>query len=78
MIVFFNISPGARFGRIEKESSDGKVLVSMTVDEARACWEKVGTIKDCNMAFRRLAVDFDFDVEACLNRYREQEKTNVA
>ena len=70
MIVHFNISPGAMFGKIEKETPDGNV--SLTVDEAREAWNNVGTIKDCNVAFRRLAVDYDFNVEKCLSFYRSQ------
>lgn len=70
MIVHFNIQPGARFGRIEKETPSGNV--SITVDEAREYWNNVGTIKDCNLPFRRLATEFDFDTEACLKWYREQ------
>lgn len=70
MIVHFNISPGSRFGRIEKETPSG--LVSLTTTEAKEAWENVGTIEDCNVAFRRLAIDFDFDVEACLEWYRTQ------
>ncbi len=71
MIVHFNIQPGARFGRIEKETPSG--LVSMTVEEASHAWNDVGTIEDCNIAFRRLAVDFNFDTEACLKWYRDQQ-----
>ena len=71
MIVHFNISPGATYGRIEKETPNG--LVSLTTDEAKEAWCNVGTISDCNYAFRRLAVDFDFDVEGCLKWYRDNE-----
>ncbi|MCK5089240.1 MAG: hypothetical protein KAI41_08780 [Hyphomicrobiaceae bacterium] len=76
MIVYFNISPGAHHGRIEKEGSaplDG-IRVMITVDEARAAWDKVGTITDSNMAFQRLAIEFDFDVAACLKWYRDEAK----
>ncbi len=80
MNVYFNVAPGARLGRIEKEGTTPAtkgVLVSITPDEARALWEKVGTITDMNMAFRRLAVDFDFDVAACLEWYKQQENNNA-
>lgn len=73
MIVHFNVSPGARHGRIEKEVREGPLdglNVMLTVAEARACWEKPGTITDCNLAFRRLATEFDFDISACLAWYR--------
>ncbi len=76
MIVYFHVSPGAHHGRIEKEGSGvcKGINVAITVDEARACWNKVGTIKDCNLAFRRLATEFDFDVTACLKWYRDEAK----
>ncbi len=73
MIVHFNVSDGARHGRIEKEVREGPLdglNVMLTVDEARALWEKPGTITDCNLAFRRLATEFDFDIPACLKWYR--------
>ncbi len=81
MIVYFTVQPGAHHGRIEKEGEGvcKGINVSITVEEARACWNKVGTIKDCNVAFRRLAVDFDFDVAACLKWYRaEAERERLA
>jgi len=77
MIVYFNVSPGAHHGRIEKEAESDALegmRVMITVDEARACWNKPGTIEDCNLAFRRLAEDFDFDVRACLKWYRDEAK----
>ena len=76
MIVHFNISPGPNYGRITKETLGGcnqRINVNITVEEARACWEKVGTIKDCNWAFRRLATDHDFDVRGCLEWYKTQD-----
>jgi hypothetical protein len=73
MIVYFNVAPGAHHGRIEKEGEGPckGINVSITVEEARACWNKPGTIKDCNLAFRRLATEHDFDVAACLKWYRD-------
>ena len=87
MIVHFTVTSSGRHARIEKEGSSphtSGMMIPITVDEAREAWNNVGTIKDCNIPFRRLATEFDFDVAAYLNWYREQvrierkEKTDVA
>lgn len=70
MVVHFNLSSPFH-GKITKESKKfGDVPI--TVDDARDAWQS-GQITDCNIAFHRLAVDFDFDVAKCLKWYREQD-----
>lgn len=66
--MIFHFSPTT--GRIEKETNQG--LVSCTAAEANDAWIKCD-VEDCNIAFRRLAVDFDFDVKAALKWYADQE-----
>jgi len=66
MIVNFN----TKNGHITKQSESGLGDVSITIEEAREAWNNVGTIEDCNLAFRRLAVDFNFDIQAALDFYK--------
>lgn len=76
MNVYFNVSPGNMHGKIEKEVREGPLdglNISITVDEARALWE-AGKITDCNLSFRRLATEHDFDVRACLDWYKAEAK----
>lgn len=78
MNVYFNVSPGNMHGKIEKEVRDGPLdglNISIPVDEARALWD-AGKITDCNLAFRRLATEHDFDVRACLNWYKAEAKAD--
>ncbi len=78
MNVYFNVSPGNMHGKIEKEVREGPLdglNISITVDEARALWN-AGKITDCNLAFRRLATEHDFDVRACLDWYKAEAKAD--
>ena len=40
--------------------------------QARSLWQ-TGVMVNSNISFQRLAIDFDFDVDACLKWYKEQD-----
>ncbi len=46
----------------------GNHSIPITIDEAREAWNKVGTIKDSNVAFQTLA-RLDFDMGAVERHY---------
>ncbi len=51
----------------------GKETATITPLGARDLWSS-GKVRDCNIAFRRLAEDFNFDVEAIKAYYKQQTK----
>jgi len=67
MIYYFSPTSGEISYRFDKQSS----VFKPTVAEAKEHWQ-AGDIEDCNIAFQRLATQFDFDVPAALTWYREQ------
>ena len=64
LVYFFD----STLGTITRETDQPEVHVRP--EAARKDWENVGSITDCNLAFRRLATEFDFDVDAALRFYR--------
>ena len=66
MEYYFN----SKTGHITKES-DQLGEVSVTVDDARSAWLS-GEVSNSNISFHRLAAEFDFDVQACLDWYKAQ------
>ena len=66
MIIYFN----TKTGKIEKEGTG--ILkgskISVTVDDAREAWRNC-EIVDCNIAFHRLANEYNFDVKKLMEFY---------
>jgi hypothetical protein len=65
------LSPGADYSILMIEAGPrGRVVKKITATEARELWDK-GAVKDYNLAFKRLAMQFNFDVDA-VRAYIEQ------
>ena len=55
------------FGTIETDEGE-----RIDAAQARSLWS-TGVVQNSNIAFQRLATQFDFDVEACLKWYKDSE-----